>query len=174
MSFKNFVLGVGILVVFALVLWQGVEAFYPSPDWEDYCDERRPKIPGEEVERTELTCVNEGGLWKDGYCDYYAECQSEYDDARDAHARVVFYVGIVVGILALFAGLAWLSVEPVGSALIGAGIWSIFWGTAINWTNFSSIWRFLLLLVALVLLVWFTLRLNTKKKKKFWKKVFKV
>ena len=35
---KNLVLGIGIIVVFALALWQGVEAFYPSPQYEKFCN----------------------------------------------------------------------------------------------------------------------------------------
>lgn len=176
-NMKNFVLGIGILVVFALVLWQGIETFHPSPQWDEYCSEARvpklvPNESGQIVEDTQETCQENGGKWMNGYCDYYAECQENYDNARDDYSKFVFIVSLIVAILALIVGYAVLNVEPVGSALMASGIWSIFWGTAINWRNFTEIWRFALLLIALILLIWIAYRLNTTGNRKgFWAKL---
>ena len=167
---KNIVLGIGIVVIFGLVLWQGIEAFYPSPEYNNYCDEfKRVEITNQQA------CEENGGLWalydgpkpiggEEGYCDRDYTCRQEYEDASDSHSKIVFIISLIVGIIALIVGYGVLSVEPVGSALIGSGIWAIFWGSAINWRNFSSVWRFLLLLLALVVLIWMTLRLNRRKK----------
>ena len=40
MNVRNLVLGVGIFVVYLLVLNYGIEAFYPSPQYENYCGNR--------------------------------------------------------------------------------------------------------------------------------------
>jgi hypothetical protein len=167
---KNLVLGIGIVVIFGLVLWQGIEAFYPTPEYSDFCDEFKRQIV------TNLqACEEIGGQWnpyegpkpiggEEGYCDRDFTCRAQYDDAKDSHSKVVFIISLIVGLAAFLVGYGVLSVEPVGSALIGSGIWAIFWGSAINWRNFSSIWRFLLLLLSLVVLIWMTLRLNKEKK----------
>jgi hypothetical protein len=186
MKFKNIVLGIGIVVVFALVLWQGVEAFYSSPEWEDYCGEVQRSLPIDSLEQ----CEADGGKWNaydgvkprpvegeqevTGWCDREFTCRQEYDNARDAHSKVVFVVSLIVAIIVFILGFSLLSVEPVGSALLGSGIWAIFWGSVINWRNFSSIWRFSLLLLALVLLIWLALKLNKieKKKKGLLRKIF--
>ena len=42
---KNLVLGIGIVVIFALALWQGVEAFYPSSKYDDFCITNYPSAP---------------------------------------------------------------------------------------------------------------------------------
>jgi hypothetical protein len=184
-NLKNLALGIGIIVVFGLLLWQGIEAFYPSPQWNDYCDEL--KSPLEINDRQQ--CENVGGKWNDdgfpravksidvngevvevnGYCDRYYTCQKEYDSARESHSQAVFIISLIVAIIVFVIGYAFLTTEPVGSALIGSGVWAIFWGSAINWRNFSNIWRFILLLLAFVLLIWFTHRLNSKNKKGFLK-----
>jgi len=161
---KNLVLGLGIIVVFALALWQGIETFYASPQYEDFCDiSFREPIPiPTESEKPNLL-VNEE----------FERCQAEYDSARDAHAQFTFIVSLIVAIITILVGYSLLSTEPVGSALLGSGIWAIFWGSAINWRNFSDIWRFLLLLTALVLLIILALRLNRKKKKGFLQRILK-
>lgn len=167
MKIKNVVLGIGIVVVFALVLWQGIQAFYPSPQWEDYCESSRIEplmIKNENI--TQEFCIEEGGRWQNGYCDYYSQCQEEYNEARSAHSQVAFFISIIVALIAVVLGFTLLQVEPVGSALIGSGVWAIFYGTVINWSNFTTVIRFVLLLVALVLLIWIAFRLNNPKKKK--------
>ena len=68
----------------------------------------------------------------------------------------------------MFIGYGVLSIEPVGSALMASGIGALFYGSVRNWENLSDVWRFLLLLVPLILLVWFALRLNSQKKKGFF------
>jgi len=182
MRVKNLILGLGIVIVYGLVLWQGIQAFYPSPEYNDFCDvEIYPKyaepysvsnctyVPT--LREKEAACSKAGGLFRynydnigcaiDGYCD---ECQIEFNEAQDKHSRTVFFISLIAGIVTLIVGYAVLSVEPVGSALLGSGIWAIFYGTVLNWRNFSNIWRFLLLLLAFVLLIWFALRLNKGRK----------
>ena len=179
---KNLVLGIGIIVVFALVLWQGIEAFYPSPQYEDFCASGYPTIP---VQKLNAACTPSTNLQnQEEQCyqqkgspvyDYNADgcpisvkecdlCNVQYESAQDEHAKKTFYIALIVGLIALIIGYSVLTIEPVGSALIGSGIWSFFWGTVVNWRNLSSIWRFLLLFVALVLIIYITIKLNSKKK----------
>ncbi|MCA9485729.1 MAG: hypothetical protein KC506_02710 [Nanoarchaeota archaeon] len=154
MNIKNLVLGIGIVIVFALTLWQGIEAFYPSPQWDDFCGNVERQIP-----------QNPGQPEKLEFPDY-TECQEQYEAAQQSHSQAVFFTSLIVALLAIIVGHAILKVEPVGSALIASGIWSIFWGTVVNWRNFTSVIRFALLILALVLLIWLTLRFNKPKKKK--------
>jgi len=189
MKFKNFILGLGIFIVFALVLWQGFEAFYPSPEWSDFCDEGvRSVIPRnletsctfpEELSIKQNSCEDAKGYFILEYdlagCPVSGECstcQIDYNEAQEAHSQAVFLVSLVIGVIALAIGFFVLSLEPVGSALMASGVWSFFWGTAINFRNFSNITRFLLLLAVLVVLVLFTLKVNSarKKGKGFWSK----
>ena len=148
---KNLVLAVGIFIVYMLMLGNGIEAFYESPKYDDFCEIEKPRLVPTEINATEAAESK--------------ECYDNFNDAQDAYSGVVFIITIIAGIATLMIGYSILSVEPVGSALIASGIGAIFYGSAINWRNFSDIWRFLLLAVALVLLIWLNLRLNRKKKK---------
>ena len=194
MKIKNFILGLGILIVFGLVLWQGIEAFYPTPEYNDFCTANSfgtypVKADGtlsgtcnfsRALQGQQDQCYAQEGQPIFEYddqgcavslkeCNY---CNKQYEEALDAHAKIAFIISIIIAVIIFVIGYFLLSTEPVGSALIASGIWSIFWGSAINWRNFSSIWRFLLLLIALIGLIWFTLRLNRKQKKpwQFWKR----
>ena len=178
MKFKNFVLGVGILIVFALALHQGIQTFYPTPLWDDFCDiQVGPFATGKPTECTnnlELQnraqqCFDSKGQFVyeydsngcpiDGDCD---GCSIDYEAALDVHSNRVFIIAIIIGIITFIAGFFLLSTEPVGSALMASGIWAVFYGVVVNWRNFSNSWKFLLLLVLLIVLIWVALRFNRK------------
>lgn len=179
MKFKNLMLGIGIFVVFALALFQGLETFYPTPQYDDFCDFNTKPLP---MARDGINCPNNpeldnkaqqcwaskgefvyeydsNGCPSGGYCD---GCRIDYENALDKHSNRVFIISIIIGIIVFVAGLFLLSTEPVGSALMASGIWSVFYGVVKNWRNFSDSWRFLLLFVLLVVLIWAALRFNRK------------
>jgi len=180
MRMKNFILGLGIFVVYALALFQGLETFYPTPQWDDFCSARGgpvgigssscSNVP--ELQRKADLCYqskgdfvyeyDSDGCVVDGYCD---GCSIDYNDALDVHSNRVFIISIIVGLVVFVAGLFLLATEPVGSALMAGGIWSVFFGVVKNWRNFSNSWRFLLLFVLLVVLIWVALRFNDKRKR---------
>ncbi|MAG37943.1 hypothetical protein CMI45_00960 [Candidatus Pacearchaeota archaeon] len=195
MNLKNLALGIGIIVVFALALGYGIEAFYDTPEWDEFCEEvivpqtldsqgDFAPVTQEQCEATEGAKWNtyedsrtpkrvlEGQVVETGHCDYHSECQEKYDDARDKHSWTVFLISIIVGIIAIIIGYTILSIEPVGSALIGSGIWAFFYGGVINWRNFGEMWRFVLLFIILIVLIWFAVKMNSPKKNgisRFWK-----
>ncbi len=194
-NIKNLVLGIGIFIVFMFLLHNGIRAFYEYPEYNDFCtlgrlqgyypDKAIPAIAQnctfpKELRDAEQQCYAGEGqpIYEyDEYgctisvkeCDY---CQKEYNDTMKTYNKNVFVVALIAGILILLTGYLILSVEPVGSALMASGIGAIIYGTIVNWENLGNLGRFLLLLLAFVLLVWIALRLNRKEKSKwmFWRR----
>lgn len=193
MKVKNLVLGIGIFIVFMFLLHNGIRAFYKSaPMYDDFCNyesnyprEAKPLPAGQsctfpqQLREQEQACYNQKGqpIYEyDGYgcqtsvkdCDL---CQTYYDEARNEYNKVVFIIALIVGIITLLVGYTVLSVEPVGSSLMASGIGGIIYGTIVNWANLGNWGRFLLLLIAFLLLIWIALKLNTQQKKSFWQKL---
>ena len=192
MNVKNLVLGVGIFIVFMLMLGYGIEAFYPSPKYDQFCKGMNygaypSKVPVEQnctfsktlQEQTDECYADEGQPvyeYDDLGCTVAIKecdlCNKQFNDAQKSYSKVLFVISLIAGIATLLVGYTILSIEPVGSALMASGVGAIIYGSIRNWQNLSDVWRFLLLLVALVLLIWITIRINSQKKKglKFWKK----
>ncbi len=178
MTTRNFVIGLGIVIIYGLVLAAGFAAFYPGPQYEDYCGRSefasRPFPSGVEcapnsaLDEQARQCYDAGGDFRyeydangcpvSGTCD---TCSKAYDDARDVYSRNIFIISVIIGILTFVVGFAILSVEPVGSALLASGMWAVVFGTIYNWRNFGNITRFFLLLIVLVILIFVAYRLNT-------------
>lgn len=180
MKIKNVVLGLGIVIVYMLALHQGMQTFYPTPQYEDFCEFRAgPRVTGPSVacpalpeldRQAELCWQSKGefvyeydanGCPSGGFCD---PCRIDYEAALDVHSTRVFIIAVIVGIIVFVGGLFLLATEPVGSALMGSGILSVFYGVVNNWRNFTQSWRFLLLFILLVVLIWVAWRFNTKRK----------
>lgn len=194
MNVKNLVLGIGIFVVYLLVLNYGIEAFYPSPQYENFCtnqgyygyDISKPVGVGQvnctitPTPQEQNTCIAAGGnLVPSTYdgngcpltytCDM---CNKQFNDSQKIHSQRVFLISIIAGIVTLLIGFAILTMEPVGSALMAAGVGAMVYGSMRNWQNLSNVWRFLLLLAALLLLIWIAIRINRASQTKgFWQKL---
>lgn len=183
MKVKNLVLGIGIFLVFMFLLHNGIRVFSPSPQYEDFCDSNRwyntkPILAGgnctysENLRQQEQACYNQKGQPIYDYDNFGCQvsvtecdlCQVQYDDARESFNKMVFIVSLIVGILILLVGYLVLSIEPVGSALMASGIGAIVYGTISNWENLGTLGRFLLLLLAFILLIWIAISLNSERK----------
>lgn len=187
MNVKNLILGIGIFIVYLLMLGYGIEAFYPSPQYDSFCTGagggRYPYVEpvkgtasgtcafSRVIQEQSEACSAQGGFAAYAYDDAGCVsgvkecnlCQKKFDDAQKGYSKVIFVIALIAGLLTLFIGYGVLSVEPVGSALMASGVGAILYGSVRNWQNLSDIWRFLLLLVALVLLIWIALRVNRKR-----------
>lgn len=182
MNVKNLVLGIGIFVVYMMMLVYGIQAVKPSPQYDDFCAstlyEGSSPTKGYDaslckynrtIEDQASACTAQKGMpiyeYNDLGCARAIKecnmCQTQFMDAQEAYQKTVFILAVIIGIITLLVGFTILSVEPVGSSLMASGIGAIFYGSAQNWVNLSNIWRFLLLVVALVLLVLIAIKNNT-------------
>lgn len=182
MSVKNFVLGVGIFIVFVFLVVYGIQAFYPAPEYDKYCNNSiYPKtVPLQKTaysnctttpqfQQQENNCYSENGrpiytyddngCYKSVTCDY---CQKTYDEANKFYSRNIFVITLIVGLIAISVGALLFSIEAIGSGLMAGGIGTIFYGSVRNWQNFSAVMKFLLLLLALIVLIWVGFRINKK------------
>ncbi len=178
MRFKNIVLGVGIFIVYFLVLLYGIQTFYPEPKYEDYCTYRYPTIYREpavnctyssELSAKEQACYaikgefrseyDSRGCVTDGYCD---ECGINYQDAISKYNTNVFWIALIIGLITIIVGYSIFSIEPIGSGLMASGVLAIVYGSVRNWQNFTNAIKFGLLVFVLIVLILLALRVNKK------------
>ena len=161
---KIILLSVAIAIVLASFVLYLVQTIYPSPKYEDYCGEIE-KLGYMNEEINQEICESQNGTWvsqprqclttpcPQGYCDYYSECQKEYDNARNQYRLVVFIVALITGIIAITIGII-LSLTSVSLGLMLGGTFLTFYGTAIYWSDLSNWLRTLILGIALGILIW--------------------
>lgn len=159
---KQIILAISIAIIFAFFVGYGIETFYESPKWEDFCDRTIVDINMPDK------CVEIGGVWQSyetpeppskggaiegGWCDAYYTCEKEFDSVMEPYERNVFIITLIVGLLAVIIGGLFLSVEAVGSGIMSGGVLTLIYGTIIYWGDMSKYLRFIVLTIVLIILI---------------------
>ena len=154
MDIKQIIVSVAIAIVFTMFVAYGVETFYPSPDYEDFC-------PEWDVQ-TEKECIAENGEWRqdvnsegidNGHCQETNECRDAYDEANEGHSKIFFVMAAVLGTAAIIAGII-IKKGAVSTGLLGGGTLLIFVGTVAYWEYADQLLKFILLGFVLAILIW--------------------
>jgi hypothetical protein len=173
MSFKQVLLSIAIAIVFVFFVGFGIDTFYQSPEYKDFCEDEsfRKPYPIDLRESSNCTYVEpsqeltkectakEGNLVPDrdkqGCVEgYYCEiCDKEYKDVNEVYNRNVFLIAVGIGIIVLIIGFA-LKIPSVSSGLMAGGILSILYGTIRYWGDLPDYGRFIILGLTLAILIW--------------------
>lgn len=188
MGLKEVSLTFGIAVLFALFVGFTIDAFYESPDYQDYCQDQfydkptpiyDPKI---QANCTELdnafmrNCTRENGMVQYGYdsqgcqiikgCDL---CQASFMDAEKQYNFNLLWMTAIIGIFAIIIGMyAPIEYDPVASGFIFGGVLTLMYGTMRVFGNLSKYARAAILAIELALVIWLGIKkvLNLPAKKK--------
>jgi hypothetical protein len=155
---KAVIFSIAVAFVSVFFFAYAVQAFYPTPQYEDFCGRASPKFIDNEID-----CIANGGMWTDsvnrgepfpveGFCDVDFECRNRYESLREVYERNVFFANIAIGIV-LFVGAFFLGLEAVSSGLMGGAVMLIIYGSIRYWGELNDVWRTLMLGFALVVLV---------------------
>ena len=169
MHIKNIIIALGIIILTVSVGIYGINTFYDSPDYNDYCGEQERNW----YINTSSQCETVGGMWNDyigpktadspiGYCDVAYTCRMEYEADRETYSRNVFLIALPLGIIIITIGALVFGLEAVGAGLMAGGVGIVLWGVGGFW-GFAQDWlKFLLSLAGLVVLVWLAYYFNRK------------
>ena len=167
-NLRGVVFGIAIFVLTLFVTTYGLNTIYPKPLYEDYC----PNVFWDIPEMNEEVCFEHGGKWDNydrtiegnvtGYCDKDYTCREAYDLDSERRSMNVFLVAIPLGILILLGGFYFFSLEAVGVGLMLGGIGTMLRGIGSYW-RYSEDWlRFLISLIGLVIVIYFSYRFGEK------------
>ncbi len=170
-DFRKALIVLVIAVLFAIFVFSTVEAIYPSPEYGDFCDNRQPVAKGLENECEALEVPQSAYDSCEGYIDYEYNsngcateyfcntCQNEYDDAREQHRQIIFYVAAVLSLVAIFVALYLPENkskmhEWVGTGLLLGGVFVLFFGTVQGFTSLDRFVKPIVMLVELLLVIY--------------------
>ncbi len=170
-------MGIGIAILAFLVIFTGIQTFYPAPEYDDYCGDERTPIPakiGEPVACTEdaKECPDGSFVSRDptNDCEFFpcddkfTTCHQEFDSVDKVYSKNLFIITLIIGIILLALGGALFELEAVGAGLMGGGIISLIYGSGRYWQYAGDLFRFIISIVGLILVIGLAYYLNKKKK----------
>ncbi len=164
------VFGIGIAVVVYVSMLLGIQAFYPEPQYEDFCEERT-RIAEPFMDCTADITVGECREQMKKQDSKQDECYEKWDDAREGYGKNFFIIASILGLIAVVTSYFLLNITSVSITNISAGIASsgivmILWAFIRGWESTDDKLKFVVGLVIAAIVITLTVRLNKKMDKK--------
>ncbi len=175
LDFRKYIVVLVVAVLFAAFIFASIDAVYPKPDYDDYCDYSNPKPVINERENctnieypedTAEDCRKANGRMDLKYdsegCPSHYECEmchAEYDKARESHGFFSFIIASLLGLIGIAIGL-WLPVkkgeinEWIGTGIMLGGLFCIFLATMMHFGDLHRFFRPIVLLAELILVIY--------------------
>lgn len=166
MNLREIILGVAVIILTMFVTTYGVNMFYNEPVYEDYC----PSTLWQVNVMNETQCFDLGGKWApqpikcitepcpQGYCENDFNCRQNYELANERYSMNIFLIAVPLGILLILFGAYFFSLNAVGIGIMTGGVGTLLRGVGSYW-RYSEDWiRFLISLVGLGIVIYFSYR----------------
>jgi len=147
----NVIFGIGIAIILFSLTLLGFHAFYPAPDYDDFCDREQ------EIVRLEQNLTAEEIAEQEA-------CRDELEDARDNWSRNIFIIAIITGIVVVSASLALLSMISISAGTAMAGIGTIIYGFIVGFDGTSDVLRFIIGVVVTAIIITYAVIVHKKAK----------
>jgi hypothetical protein len=166
-----------IAILFSVFVFSTINAVYPEPAHNDYCEEEKPRampIVKVESECEEVGVPQEAHDSCEGYIEYerdsngcatsyYCEtCQNDYRAAREGYHQIMFYVSAILALIVIFISLN-LPIkktsennihEWVGTGLLLGGAFVLLFGTVQGFNTLDRFVKPIVMLAELVLVIY--------------------
>jgi hypothetical protein len=187
MIFKNILIGIAIAIILPFMMAYGINVFYEAPEYSKICNNTYDAYPkmypiatncstNPRLDLSAQNCMMQGALVvyrydsagcpKEVVCDF---CQKQFEEIQKEYGKKVFIISNIFGLILIIAGGLLFSIEAIGAGLIGGGIITMIRGNAVYWNNLDNLFKFIILLVALIVVLYVAIRMNKNikiKKKK--------
>ncbi len=163
-KFVRWALMLGIVIILNIFFFEMVALIMPTPEYDAFC----PMTQIVDSYDSQDSCLAVGGQWTAtpvikpvpnvpqpvGYCDPQYTCRAQFSDAQETHSRNAFIAFVVLGVLALVAGVVPIGSSIVSSGLSYGGVVALIVGSAQYWGN-ANVWiRFAIALIGLIALLY--------------------
>ncbi len=160
------IFGIAVAIIIYLVIILGIKAFYPEPEYADFCEDNDRFRPLTELNTCEdnQTIEECRTIMKEKEIDKKENCYDPYNKAREKYNRNLFLITMIIGIILIAISLFTLDMINISSGLIMASIVLIVYGFIRGWDSANDIVKFIFALADAVIIIAFAIMLNKRKK----------
>lgn len=159
-DFRKLIVAIVVAILFTIFVNTAIEAIYPQPQYNDYCEDRYMIKPYENMSPDEIF-QNDKAM---------QECNDLYQTEMDKYNLVVFIISAVTGLIAIIVGMYIPTTSATGMAIASGfllgGLFTLFFGTMRGWQGIGKIIRPIIMLIELAVIIWVAYRQFEIKKPK--------
>jgi len=169
MKMKETILGIVIAILLVLTIGYGINTFYESPKYENFCPNVYDKYD-------KVSCEEIGGVWMNNTiekteprmdsCQIPTGCSENFEEVNEKYSRNLFLITLPLGILVIVLGAILFGLEFIEAGLMGGGVLTILYGVINYWRYSGDVLKFLLSFVGLVIVIWFGYWISKRENKK--------
>ena len=173
----NAVFGIGIAVIIFIVVLLGIQAFYPAPTYEKYCNDTQyltaPAAPTQTfydcprnmtVDACIITLGNTeyNATEQKAYNDKMTACSDTYTAANKSYSKIFFIIASILGMIAIIVAFLLLNIMSLSAGIASAGIVLVIIAFVRGWNDTNDIMKFLFGLVIAVVIIYLALKINKR------------
>ena len=176
MKVMNLVFGVGIAVIVFLVALLGIQAFYPQPEYEKYCNISIYSAPAVSTftiydcpdNMTVVDCrklIYEKDMNSPETKSREKEqmdCSTKYEEAQNNYGKTYFLIASTLGLIALIVSFFLLGIINISAGVASAGIVLIVVAFTRGWQGTDDVVKFVAGLIIGAVIVFLTLKINKR------------
>lgn len=170
MQLKNIIIGIIIAVVFLMFCVYGTKLIYKTPNYNDYCNQSKIMPPALPEQTDKEICEQQGGVWTEqgiecvktpcGYCDYFSKCQPDFEKAQENYSKNLFIISIIFSLIIIVISAFLITINSVSAGLMLGSLMYLIYGTTSFWRYMNDYFRFIILGIALIILIYIGYRLK--------------
>ena len=161
----NVVFGIGVGVVVYIIILLGIQAFYPEPELDDFCETDRYAEPVNFGKCFDNMTVGECRELTMGDSPIRDECYEEFDLAQEKYNKNFFIIGSILGVLVVVAAYLLLNLVNISAGIGMAGFVLILWAFMRSWESINDMLKFVVGLVIGTIVITLAVIVNKKLKK---------
>jgi hypothetical protein len=174
MKVLNFVFGVGIAVIIFIVALLGIQAFYPEPKYDKFCNTSIYSVPAQPV-YTVYDCpgninvtdcikiINDKDInspQRKAQDAQMQKCSTDYDAASKNYNKTFFLIASILGLLIIIIAFFLLNIINISAGTASAGIVLVAVAFARGWSTTNDTLKFIIGLVIAAVIVFLTIKIN--------------
>lgn len=161
----NVVFGIGVAVVFYVLILLGIQAFYPEVKYEDYCNQSMMySEPGELKGCADNITVKEcRAILK---VDEMEKCSRDFEAAMKIYNRNFFIIGNILGVVTLLSAFFFISMVNISAGIICSAIVLILFSFIRGWMSTNDKVKFIVGIIITAIVVTLAVLVNKKMSKK--------
>ena len=167
MTLKENAITVAIAVLFTTLVLVSIDAFYPRPEYSQFCKSSSivKPVPMKQINCSysqspaEQICWQDGGMaeynYTDDGCTVYLSCSycsKDFTEAEKRYTNNIFLIIAPLGAIAIILGVFY-TIEFLGSGFMFAGIILMFYGTVQNFSELNKFIKVVVVFLELILVI---------------------